>query len=551
LIEPASFPISDKANYSMVEDKDSRANETAADRPESDGLTVPTRREIKIGSQRDSTVSMPEKPSPDTPSGEPSPPMDLPHESAEASAVISAPVGGERAPLDTEAPLESKATFDREAPLGTEAAVDAEVPVEGPPSFPPPRLPRITKELQDEIDAALGEFSVDELLGQKVEQAADAGQQIELDSRCRGTVVKVHRDSVFFSLGADQEGVASLKQFAQPPEPGMVLEVVPTKFLHEDELYELVVPGASIEVGDWSDLSEGVVVEAVVTGSNKGGLECEVNRIRGFIPASQISDLRVEEFEQYVGQKLLCVVTEANPGRRNLVLSHRAVLEREKQANREKLLAELEVGQVREGTITRIQNFGAFVDLGGIDGLIHVSQLSWDRIKHPSEVVEVGQRVRVRVEKHDPTTGKIGLSYRDLLVNPWDAVESQYPVGSIVKGTVSKLMEFGAFVRLAPGVEGLVHISELAHRRVQRVNTVVSEGDVVDVKVLSVDRNAQKISLSIKAAQAATLAKSEDEQPEEEDAAEAARPSTVRPQKAPLKGGLNRGTGGEAFGLKW
>jgi small subunit ribosomal protein S1 len=180
-----------------------------------------------------------------------------------------------------------------------------------------------------------------------------------------------------------------------------------------------------------------------------------------------------------------------------------------------------------------------------------VSQLSWDRIKHPSEVVEVGQRVRVRVEKHDPTTGKIGLSYRDLLVNPWDAVESQYPVGSIVKGTVSKLMEFGAFVRLAPGVEGLVHISELAHRRVQRVNTVVSEGDVVDVKVLSVDRNAQKISLSIKAAQAATLAKSEDEQPEEEDAAEAARPSTVRPQKAPLKGGLNRGTGGEAFGLKW
>ena len=145
-----------------------------------------------------------------------------------------------------------------------------------------------------------------------------------------------------------------------------------------------------------------MVVEARVTGHNKGGLECEVNRLRGFIPASQISMYRVEDLAQFVDQKFACVITEANPEKRNLVLSRRAVLEREKAEAKEKLMAELEVGQVREATVRSLQSFGAFVDLGGVDGLIHISQLSWDRIKHASEVLEVGQKVKVKIQKIDP-----------------------------------------------------------------------------------------------------------------------------------------------------
>ena len=176
----------------------------------------------------------------------------------------------------------------------------------------------------------------------------------------------------------------------------------------------------------------------------------------------QVSVYRVENPEELVGQRLACVVTEASRERRNLVLSHRAVMERERNENREKLLAELAPGQIREGIVRSLKDFGAFVDLGGVDGLVHISQLSWDRVHHPSEVLEVGQKVKVRIEKLDKDTGKLSLSYREVGANPWQNVGSKYPVGTRVTGTVSRLMDFGAFVKLEPGVEGLIHISELA-----------------------------------------------------------------------------------------
>jgi small subunit ribosomal protein S1 len=204
-----------------------------------------------------------------------------------------------------------------------------------------------------------------------------------------------------------------------------------------------------------------------------------VGQIRGFIPASQISIYRVEDFEEFADQKLQCVVTEANPSRRNLVLSRRAAIEREREAARQKLWEELEVGQVREGVVRRIQDFGAFVDIGGIDGLIHVSELSWERVNHPSEVLEEGQTIQVRVEKVDREADRLGLSYRGVMENPWTKAEANYPVNSLVTGTVSRIMQFGAFVKLEPGVEGLVHISELAHHRVTRVSNVLHEGDEI------------------------------------------------------------------------
>ncbi len=413
----------------------------------------------------------------------------------------------------------------------------------------PTRSPRISDELSREIDDALGGVSLDQLMNDDVSSTKSSGEgEIELDSRISATVIKTDRESVFFSLGNQYQGIATLKHFDEPPQPGEQRDVVPTRFLTDDNLYELVIPGASVEVQDWSDLSEGVVVSAKIIGHNKGGLECEVNRIRGFIPVSQISLFRVEDLEPYVGQTLQCVVTEANPDRRNLVVSHRAVLEREKEEAREKLMGELEVGQTREGVVRRIQDFGAFVDIGGVDGLVHISQLSWDRIAHPSEVVEEGQSIRVRIEKIDPATGKIGLSYRELLDHPWQDADTKYPVGTILDGTVSKVMQFGAFVRIAAGIEGLVHISELAHHRVQRTSSVVQEGKDVKVKVLSVDPAAQKMSLSIKAVTVQPEVESADESEGDDDVP---TPSVRPTSNEPLKGGLNRGSGGEEFGLNW
>jgi small subunit ribosomal protein S1 len=277
-------------------------------------------------------------------------------------------------------------------------------------------------------------------------------------------------------------------------------------------------------------------------------LECEVSRLRGFIPASQISMYRVEDLAQFVDQKLACVVTEANAEKRNLVLSHRAVLEREKAEAKQKLMSELEVGQVREATVRSLQAFGAFVDLGGVDGLIHISQLSWDRIRHASEVLEAGQKVKVKIQKIDPQTGKIGLAFRDLAENPWTNAARDFPVRSRVRGTVSRLMEFGAFVRLAPGIEGLVHVSELSHKRVFRVTDVLSEGQEVEVMVLSVDPEQQRISLSLKAleARASDKPKAEEEPPEPETPA-----APAKKRSTPLKGGIGGPATGERFGLKW
>jgi small subunit ribosomal protein S1 len=201
-----------------------------------------------------------------------------------------------------------------------------------------------------------------------------------------------------------------------------------------------------------------------------------------------------------------------------------------------------------EGIVRSVKDFGAFVDLGGLDGLIHISKLSWDRVKHPSEVIEEGQKVKVRVDTIDKETGKISLSYRDLLVNPWDTAEQEFSVGTVHQGTVTRIADFGCFVRLAAGVEGLVHISELAHHRVSRVDTYVSEGQQVDVKVLSFDREAQKIGLSMKAAQNAP----ETATTETDEVVEPPRDVAVKAtHTGPLRGGNNRESGGERFGLRW
>ena len=469
----------------------------------------------------------------------PTPEAPIAHEStATATAGEAAPAAmAEITPAAVDSgPVESQAVA---APA--EEASEPEATTQ-PVAMPDIDLNISDEDLEKEIAAAMGD--VENLLDGEVTTKSAV---IEEDGRYQATVLRVYRESVIFELPGQQNGMIPAKQFAEVPEPGSVHEVVVVGFSPAEQMYELVVPGASVEVGDWSDIQEGVVVEVKITGHNKGGLECEVNRIRGFIPASQISIARVNDFEQYVDQTLQCVVTEAKEERRNLVLSHRAVMEREREAAREKLLAELAVGQTREGTVMRLEKFGAFVDIGGIDGLIHISQLSWDNIRHPEEVVSVGQKVKVRIDRIDEATGKIGLSYRDLSHHPWEGIESKYPIGDVTTGTVSKIMDFGAFVKLEPGVEGLVHISELSHKRVNRVSHVVEEGQKVEVKILTVDTEAQRISLSMKQAAGAP---SDDADPSEADDEPVERYVPKVPIKS-LKGGIERPSGGDQFGLKW
>lgn len=476
---------------------------------------------------------IPSSPAPESPAPAPAEPV-----AAAEPAATAAPAPEPVAAPAVEAPVPTDAT---PTPVPVPAAED-EPAVELPSGMPDIELDMSDEDLEKEIALAMGESVEDLMDGQVKTKSAD----VEIDERYQATALKIYRESVLFELPGQHNGMIPLKQFEEPPEPGTVVEVVVVGFSNVEQMYELVVPGASVAVVDWSDVQEGVVVEVKITGHNKGGLECEVNRIRGFIPASQISIARVTDFEEYVDKSLQCVVTEASEERRNLVLSHRAIMEREREAAREKLLAELAVGQTREGTVMRLEKFGAFVDIGGIDGLIHISQLSWDNIRHPEEVVSVGQKVKVRVERIDDTTGKIGLSYRDLSHHPWEGIESKYPVGDVVTGTVSKIMDFGAFVKLEPGVEGLVHISELSHKRVNRVSHVVEEGGRVDVKVLTIDADAQRISLSMKQAAGGPEGGSDDA--EDDTPIEQYVPKV--PAKS-LKGGIERPSGGSQFGLNW
>ncbi|MEM6689272.1 MAG: S1 RNA-binding domain-containing protein [Planctomycetota bacterium] len=412
----------------------------------------------------------------------------------------------------------------------------------------PNRRSGLDDDLQAELDSQLAGTDVDEMLG-GMAGMADRKDGLAEGTRVHALVLKIQDDSVFVSLGGPDEGVVPFEQFETEPKAGDTFEVVVRAMNSDDGLYVLSLPNAAMEVTAWEDMDEGAVVEAQITGANSGGLECKVGGMKGFIPISQISEYRVEDTSEFVDKRLLCVVTEANQRRGNLILSHKAVLQREREAKRKEQLETLEAGDIVEGTVQSIKDFGIFVDLGALEGLVHISKLSWERIKHPSEVAEVGQKVKVKIDSINTETGKISLSYRDTLENPWDAAEATYAVGSIVKGSVTRIAPFGCFVKLGPGVEGLVHISELAHHRVSKVDAFISEGQEVEVKVLSFDRDSQKIALSIKQAQ--TLATPSEEKPEE-TAVEPPREVAVKPSHdGPLRGGNNRATGGEKFGLRW
>ncbi len=358
----------------------------------------------------------------------------------------------------------------------------------------------------------------------------DVGQESAPGAK-KGKVVSIRGKTVFVDLGAKSEGIIPVEQFGENPlpNPGDLIDVVVDHFDHAEGLMILSLKGAAVDA-DWTNLRKGLIVEARPTKVNKGGLEVLVDGIRGFLPIGQIDINRVEDASIYLNQKLRVVVTEANQREKNLVVSRRDLLEIEREEMKETTWKTLEEGQVRQGVVRSVKDFGAFVDLGGVDGLIHISDLAWSRVSDVSSVVKVGDEVQVKVLKIDRQTSKVSLGLKQLMASPWDDIEDRFARGETVRGKVTRLMDFGAFVEIEPGVEGLIHVSELGPKKVFRVKDAVQPGQEVEVRILKIEPDAKKISLSLRPLPVAATPEPEDE---EEDV-----PIVKVERKFPLKGGL-------------
>ncbi|MBK4139490.1 30S ribosomal protein S1 [Corynebacterium macginleyi] len=325
-----------------------------------------------------------------------------------------------------------------------------------------------------------------------------------------GTVVKVDHDEVLLDIGYKTEGVIpsrelSIKHDVNPDEVVKVGDEVDALVLtKEDKEGRLLLSKKRAQYERaWGAIEELQAKEEPVTGTVievvKGGLILDIG-LRGFLPASLVEMRRVRDLEPYIGQELEAKIIELDKQRNNVVLSRRAYLEQTQSEVRSEFLHQLQKGQVRKGVVSSIVNFGAFVDLGGVDGLVHVSELSWKHIDHPSEVVTVGDEVTVEVLDVDLDRERVSLSLKATQEDPWRVFARTHAVGQIVPGKVTKLVPFGAFVRVEEGIEGLVHISELAQRHVEVPDQVVTVGQEVMVKVIDIDLERRRISLSVKQA---------------------------------------------------
>ncbi|MCA9293978.1 MAG: S1 RNA-binding domain-containing protein [Phycisphaerales bacterium] len=323
-----------------------------------------------------------------------------------------------------------------------------------------------------------------------------------------GTVVSVGPDDIFIEFGPKSLGVLPRIQFKDQasgeekdlPTVGGKFEVVVDRYEPSESLYICSRPGV-VQKADWEMLQIGQTVEARVTGTNKGGLELEVAQHRAFMPASLVSDRRIADMSVFVGEKMACKVAKVDrSGKGNIVLDRRAILDEEKKQRAGELKDKLNVGDTVEGTVKSVVQFGAFVDIGGIDGLLHISDISHDRVRKVEDHIKEGQTVQVQILKLDWDKGRHSLGMKQLQADPFQTGVGEMKEGDVVQGRITKLAEFGAFIEIAPGIEGLAHISELEWRRVEKTSDVVQPNQVLPVKILKIDPDKKKISLSVKQA---------------------------------------------------
>lgn len=348
---------------------------------------------------------------------------------------------------------------------------------------------------------------------QSMEDAMNSVQEVNVGDVVKGEVLVIEDKQVVVGIeGAGVEGVIPAKELSTSPveeindivKVGDVLDLVVISTIGKDkENGSYLLSKRRLDAKKvWEDIEKdfqaGNVIEAPVTNVVKGGLVVDVG-VRGFVPASMVEDHFVADFSEYKGQTLTFKIVEIEPSENRLILSHKAVVETEKEEKKKAVLANIHEGDTIDGRVARLTDFGAFVDLGGIDGLVHVSEISHSHVAKPSDVLTVGDEVTVKVLSINPEQERVSLSIKDTLPGPWSDIEEKAPAGSVLDGKVKRLTSFGAFVEVFPGVEGLVHISQISHKHIATPHEVLHEGDDVKVKVLEVNPEEHRIALSIKA----------------------------------------------------
>ena len=354
----------------------------------------------------------------------------------------------------------------------------------------------------------------DAMEGNAAEDIDWTTQEMDLNQIVQGKVLRVEGDVVLVDVGYKSEGIIFRSEWEEGeelPAPGSIVKVLieDVEDIHglvDDTRGMITLSKRKAEkIEAWmkviETVHEGDVVTGIVTRKIKGGLLVDIG-VNIFLPASQVDIRRPTDIGDYIGRTIQCIVLKIDEARRNIVVSRRALIESERAEKKEQLLAELEVGQKRKGIVKNIAEFGAFVDLGGIDGLLHITDMSWGRINHPSEMLSIDQEVEVQILHIDHEREKIALGLKQRTASPWESVEQKYPVGSRIKGTIVNVMSYGAFVKLEEGIEGLVHISEMSWtRRISHPNELVSPEEEIEVIVLKIDKEKQEISLGMKQTQ--------------------------------------------------
>lgn len=376
---------------------------------------------------------------------------------------------------------------------------------------------------------------------ESMSEALDASVEIKPGDIVEGVVLAFDEDkNVIVGLDTGHEGYIPIRELStsrveDPSEEVAVndrIRVTVLRVVSDKEQGSYILSKKRVDQREvWNELQEkfdnGETVEAEVNRVVKGGVTVDLG-VRGFVPASQLDTRFVRDLSQFEGNTYEFKIIEIDPQNRQLILSRRELLESEEEEKRAKALENLEEGSTVTGTVVRLTNFGAFVDLGGIDGLVHISEIAHEHIDHPEDRLSVGDEIEVKVLSVDKERERVSLSIKDLLLGPWDTVDEEFPAGSVTTGTVKRIVDFGAFVELKPGVEGLVHISEMAHRHVDTPHEVVSENEEVEVKVLSVDQDEQRVSLSIKALEEAPE-RDEQQQATQKPEREESRPAVRQP----------------------
>lgn len=355
-----------------------------------------------------------------------------------------------------------------------------------------------------------------EISNETMEDAMNSVQEVSVGDIVKGEVLAVEDKQVIVGIeGSGVEGVVPAKELStiqvedinELVKVGDILDLVVITSIGKDKengsylLSKRRLDAKKVWEEIEQDFQAGKIIEAPVTNVVKGGLVVDVG-VRGFVPASMVEDHFVDDFSEYKGQTLTFKIIEIEPSENRLILSHKAVVEDEKSSKKKDLLARLHEGDIVEGKVARLTDFGAFIDLGGIDGLVHVSEIAHQHVGKPSDVLTVGDDVKVKILSINLDDERISLSIKETLAGPWEDIESKIAVGSVLDGTVKRLTSFGAFIEVFPGVEGLVHISQISHKHIATPHEVLQEGDTVQVKVLELTPDEHRIALSIKALEA-------------------------------------------------